>query len=164
VTGPRSEGVKVDRERRIRRVPKGEDYLYTESGGGPALAPFCAGGAASHSAREKNDPVTLGPQRIPGPARMLKFSPLSPDLQPVGGKAALVPSISAVNAWNRCAPQSPGDEVRSPCGVCHRRFLLVASPVLNCSSRVPVPRAVGRHSGKTTRHRIRGRLDGQRWG
>ncbi len=35
MTGPRSEGVKVDRERRIRRVPKGEDYLYTESGGGP---------------------------------------------------------------------------------------------------------------------------------
>ena len=37
MTGPRSEGVKVDRERRTRRVPKGEDYLYTESGGGPAL-------------------------------------------------------------------------------------------------------------------------------
>lgn len=37
MTGPRSESVKVDRERRTRRVPKGEDYLYTESRGGPAL-------------------------------------------------------------------------------------------------------------------------------
>lgn len=95
---------------------------------------------------------------------MLKFSPLSPDLQPVGGKVALVPSISAVNAWNRCTPQSPGDEVRPPCGVCHRRFLLaadafrvteknstycsqckalIASPVLNCSPRVLVLRSVG---------------------
>ena len=35
MTGTRSEGVKVDRERRLRRVPKGEDYLDTESGGGP---------------------------------------------------------------------------------------------------------------------------------
>ena len=40
MTGPRSGGVKVDRERRNRRVPKGEDYLYTESGGGPA--PECS--------------------------------------------------------------------------------------------------------------------------
>lgn len=75
MTGPRSEGVKVDRERRIRRVPKGEDYLYTESGAGPALAPFCAVFGASYAAREKN---------APGSARMLKFSSLSPDLQPVG--------------------------------------------------------------------------------
>ena len=35
MTGTRSEGVKVDRERRLRRVPKGEDYLDAESGGGP---------------------------------------------------------------------------------------------------------------------------------
>ena len=35
MTGTRSEGVKVDRERRLRRVPKGEDYLDTESEGGP---------------------------------------------------------------------------------------------------------------------------------
>ena len=34
MAGTRSEGVKVDRERRLRRVPKGEDYLDTESGGG----------------------------------------------------------------------------------------------------------------------------------
>ena len=40
MTGPRSEGVKVDRERRTRRVPEGEDYLYTESGGGPE--PVCS--------------------------------------------------------------------------------------------------------------------------
>ena len=39
VTGTRSEGVKVDRERRTRRVPQGEDYLDTGSGGGPAARP-----------------------------------------------------------------------------------------------------------------------------
>ena len=39
MTGTRSEGVQVDRERRTRRVPQGEDYLDTGSGGGPAARP-----------------------------------------------------------------------------------------------------------------------------